>query len=150
MDLIKTVLNSWKFWLVLAIVIVAYWIYSAGKQVGQDTPPVDAPYPNSGSQSNADKIIFEAWAKKEGNDLVEYAKKVFGEWSQTWWSSGVRTIADKLINATDNQIIWVNNTFNKRYFKMGTFLRLCQHNAPYWGDDNWVDLEKRMIKLGLK
>lgn len=154
MDLIKTVLNSWKFWLVLAVVIIGYWVYKAGLKMGQDTPPPEASYPPSSTPiSDQEKQVFANWTKVEGNSIVEGANAYYSSWYSKLYYGEMRSLVEKMRLLSDYQLVWITNTYDKRYYKTGRFMQQWADHSLHsiWGATNDYDiLTTRLKKLGLK
>lgn len=155
MDLIKTVLNSWKFWLVLAVVIVGYWVYKAGLKMGQDTPPPEASYPPSTTPiSEQQKQVFANWAKTDGEQLVQSAFSYFDAWYSKLYYGEMRTLVEKMRFLSDYQLVWMVNTYDKRYYKSGRFMQQWSahslNSVWVWETNNYDMLTIKLKKLGLK
>lgn len=141
--ILMKILKDWRFWLVVVAIVIGVVVFNAGKKSGLNTPPEDAPYAET--KTVADNAAFENWAKTTGNAWVEKAHAFFNSWVQYFYYGDMRDLISAMNTMTDNQLIYLNNTYNRRYFKEGTFLSELYDHKLY-GSSEYESVIERLIK----
>lgn len=136
-------LKDWRFWVVVALIVGGVIVYNAGKSKGLSTPPEDAPYIETKTVS--ENAVFAEWAKTTGNSWVEKANSFFTSWTSWFYYGTMRDLIFSMATMTDNQIIYINNTYNRRYFKTGSFLTQLYDHKLYDSSD-YDSVIQRLIK----
>lgn len=140
---LMNILKDWRFWVVVALIVVGVFVYNAGKSKGLNTPPEDAPYIETKTAS--DNAVFAEWARTTGNSWVEKAHSFFDSWISYFYYGDMRDLIYAMAVMTDNQIIYINNTYNRRYFKTGSFLTELYDHKLYNSTD-YDTVIQRLIK----
>ncbi len=136
-------LKDWRFWVVVALIVAGVFVFRAGKSSGLNTPPEDAPYVETKTAS--ENAVFAEWAKTTGNSWVEKAHSFFDSWTSWFYYGTMRDLIFAMAKMSDNQIIYINNTYNRRYFKTGSFLTELYDHKLYDSAD-YESVIERLIK----
>lgn len=142
-NIITGLLRDWRFWVVIALIVVGVIVYNAGKSKGLNTPPEDAPYVETKTAS--ENAVFAEWARTTGNSWVEKANSYFTSWTSWFYAGGMRDLIFAMAKMADNQIIYINNTYNRRYFKTGSFLTKL-YDYKLYNSSDYDSVIERLIK----
>ena len=147
-DILKKTLTDWRFWVAVGLIVAAVFLYNSGIKTGQNVPPDDAPYPADSKSAEAN-AAFAQWAKTIGNSWVEKANSFFSSWTSNVYYGGMRDLIYAMNAMSDAEIVYINNSYNRKYFKKGTFLSKIYDYKLYFTAE-YDSVLNRLIKNGVK
>jgi hypothetical protein len=148
-DIVKKTLMDWRFWVAVGLIVAGVFLYNTGKKNGLTVPPDDAPYPNSSDKTTEENAAFAQWAKTIGNSWVEKANSFFSSWTSNIYYGGMRDLIYAMNAMSDEEIVYIGNTYSRRYFKTGTFLTRVYQYKLYFTSE-YDSVLNRLIKNKVK
>ena len=142
--------SSWKFWVVVAIIVIVIMVYNKGVSDQKTIEPEITEYTPYKDETEEERILFTQFANTEAIRISDGFQSFFSEWRLFYGDLSRLVIDCQKLN--DKQLIYLNNLTNKKLYKIGkkTLVKEMEASRFYSFVGAYREFAKRLRNLGAK